>query len=237
MSPSEEHDRPFDNAKQLVERILATRFFAGAQAVIPAIWRPSRAAHPLVVVVGENASGKSFFRRCVYEMSRRSKIECLHISMEGRTAGYNMLRSFIYGAEDYEATVINSIRTVLSGIKTSQSREVAHTLVWDEPDLGLSEGNAASVGARIAMLADEPPKQLRAALVMTHRKALVQALIAASPTPPHYLYLGDASGAPDVHTWLAAPPILRPLEEVVRAGADRFQAIQRLLDRNKKKLR
>lgn len=225
----------FNNTKQLVERSLELDYFAEDDPAIPYVWKPGKADNPLVVVVGENAGGKSFFRRCVSAVcqDKENKIEVMPISMEARrTINYQPWLAMVYGDEAYEATGVNSIRIVLSGIRTCQGRETPHVIIWDEPDIGLSEGNAASVGKAIADFTKEPPKLTKASIVITHRKALVEQLL---PIEPHYLYLGDADAPPSLDTWLAAPPVVRPLEEVQDRARKRFKAIQKVLDAVKKK--
>jgi hypothetical protein len=225
----------FNNTKQLVERALELDYFAEDEPAIPFVWKPGKAENPLVVVVGENAGGKSFFRRCVSAVCQdkdNGKVEVIPISMEARrTINYQPWLAFVYGDEQYEATGVNSINTVLSGIKTCQGRDAAHVIIWDEPDIGLSEGNAASVGKAIADFTKEPPKHTKASIVITHRKALVGQLL---PIAPHYLYLGDADAPPSLDAWLMAPPVVRPLQEVQDRARTRFKAIQKVLDRVKK---
>ena len=60
----------FSNTKQLVERTLELDYFQDPKPAIPYVWKPGKAGNPLVGVVGENAGGKSFFRRCVRERGR-----------------------------------------------------------------------------------------------------------------------------------------------------------------------
>jgi hypothetical protein len=225
----------FSNTKQLVERTLELDYFQDPKPAIPYVWKPGKADNPLVIVVGENAGGKSFFRRCVNAVCRdnANKVECIPISMEGRRqVSYNVGLAFVYGSEDWEATGINSISTVLTGISTCRSRTSVHVIIWDEPDIGLSEGNAASVGKAIADFTEDPPKHTKASIVITHRKALVEQLV---PSQPHYLFLGDADAPETLADWLAAPPIVRPLEEVKGLSRKRFLAIQKILDEVKSK--
>jgi len=222
----------WNNAKQLVDETLTLDYFAEDKPAIPFVWKPAKADNPLVVVVGENAGGKSFFRRCLSAVCKETKTEVMPISMEGRRQiAYNIALTFVYGSEDYEATGVNSIRTVLTGIKTCRDRDKAHVIFWDEPDIGLSEGNAASVGKAIADFMADPPKHTKASVVVTHRKALVSELAAANP---HYLYLGDADAPGSLEEWLVLPPVVRPLEEVQERALKRFRAIQKVLDRVKK---
>lgn len=111
--------------KELVEDVLKYEYFWGDDAAIPYTWVPSEAQTPLVVVTGENASGKSFFRRVVQSYNQHRGVENIHISMEGRRSiSSNPLLVFIYGDEEIDATGVNSIKTVLSGIKTCQGRTI-----------------------------------------------------------------------------------------------------------------
>lgn len=225
----------FNSTKQLIEKTLELDYFQDPRPAIPYVWKPGKADNPLVVVVGENAGGKSFFRRCVNAVCRdkANNVECIPISMEGRRqVAYNVGLAFVYGSEDWEATGINSISTVLTGISTCRSRDKAHVIIWDEPDIGLSEGNAASVGKAIADFTEEPPKHTKASIVITHRKALVEQLVSIEP---HYLFLGDAKAPETLADWLAAKPVVRPLEEVKERSRARFLAIQKILDEVKRK--
>lgn len=224
----------FNSTKQLVEKTLELDYFQDPKPAIPYVWKPGKADNPLVVVVGENAGGKSFFRRCVSAVCRddANKVEVIPISMEGRRqVAYNIGLSFVYGSEDWEATGVNSIGTVLSGINTCRGRETKHVIIWDEPDIGLSEGNAASVGKAIADFTREPPAHTKASIVITHRKALVGQLL---PMEPHYLFLGDPDGPESLDAWILQPPVIRPLEEIKERSRKRFQSIQKILDEVKK---
>ena len=222
----------FKNAKQLVERVLECAYFHGQRPAIPYVWVPGSKDTPLVVVLGENASGKSFFRRVATEVVRTNKIEAISISMEGRKS-MGVMGVFVYGSEEWEATGVNSIRTVITGISTCKGRATPHVVVWDEPDLGCSEDAAASVGAALAAFAREPGIHTKAMVVITHRKALVERLAALTPAP-HYLFLGSVNGPPTLAAWLVRPPVVRPLEEIQKAGHRRFMAIQSILDKLEK---
>lgn len=224
----------FHNARGLVEEALTLDyFFENDDGIIPIphFFRPSnRAKTPLVVVVGENASGKSFFRRIVSSVCqfRQKKIECISISMEAR-AGLNMLgalKGFVYGDEGIRATGENSARTVTIGIRTCRERDTPHVIVWDEPDLGLSEAGAAGLGQAIASFASDPPAATMAAVVITHSRPLVSELLAAEP---HYLHLGADSAPQTLADWLARPIVPRDPEELFEAARRRFKLIGAIL--------
>ena len=84
---------------------------------------------PLVVIVGENAGGKSFLRRIITIGYRRLDVELIHISMEGRrNVSYNPIMVMVYGGEDQESTGANPANTVLGAISTSKKREKPHAI-------------------------------------------------------------------------------------------------------------
>ena len=57
----------------------------------------------LVVVVGDNAGGKSFFRRIIQALCQKAKVECIAISAEGRRQiGHAPWLTFVYGDESWE---------------------------------------------------------------------------------------------------------------------------------------
>lgn len=220
----------FTTARQLVDRCLSLRYFQpenGRPPAIPYRWVPGEGS--LVVVTGENAGGKSFFRRVASSVSRAEEndYEAITVSMEGRRqVAYNIGLLFVYGDEEHDATGVNSIRTVLTGISTCKGRERDHVIIWDEPDIGLSEGNAASVGAALAEFAKKPPAKTKAVIVITHRKALVRELL---PAKPHYLYLGSEDAPESLEAWVNAPPVVRPLHDVLDDARKRFLGISRIL--------
>lgn len=224
----------FTNARQLVEAALSLMYFhedEDGPAAIPFTWVPGN--DPMVVVTGENAGGKSFFRRILSQIARDNKVESMPISMEGRrNISAAPWLTMVYGDEHTEATGVNSIHTVVTGISTCKNRDTDHVVIWDEPDIGLSEGNAASVGRAFAKFMATPPEHTKASVVITHRKALVNELLGVNP---HYLFLGSAEAPPTLADWVKAPPVVRDLQEVLEDSHKRFRAIQNVLDSLKTK--
>lgn len=214
------------SARMLVEDLLALDYFCGESPAIPYIWLPGQ--NPLTVVLGENAGGKSFFRRLVQIACKKSNVECMALSMEGRRSAW-VGSAFIYGSEAWQATGSNSALTVETGIRTCRERKIPHVIFWDEPDLGLSDSWAASAGQEICKFVQSPPEHTRAVFVATHSKALARELL---PAQPHYLYLGSLEGPPNFTEWLIERrPKPRPLSELREESLNRFKAIQRILDK------
>ncbi len=216
------------SARTLTVDILKMAYFQeGCPPAIPYIWQPGRT--PLVMVVGENAGGKSFFRRIVQAACARNKIECMALSMEGRK-GHGAWKAFVYGDESWEATGAISASTVEVGIRTCRDRQTQHVIFWDEPDLGLSEGWAAGVGQALCEFMKSPPEHTLGAFVVTHSKALAREVL---PVRPNYLYLGSREGPATLQAWVDHRPPPRPIAELKEESHRRFKAIQQILGRTK----
>ena len=228
-------DFRFKTASKLLDHVLGLDYFqpdGNKAACIP--FHRVNGKDPLVVMVGENASGKSFARRLVSAVCRKVEVESIHISMQGR-AGPDFtggMRGFIYGSEEWKSTGENSVGTVLGGIRTCQGREKPHVMFWDEPDLGLSDAWAAGVGVAIRKFVQAPPEHTRAVFVVTHSKALVGQLLDAEP---HYIYFGDDEAPRSLEHWMEQPAIPRDIEELSKLSHTRFKKIQKILDRVEKK--
>lgn len=226
-------DLSFKNANTLLKRVLDLDYFVpNDKGVTPIVHHRIKGQDPLVVVTGDNASGKSFIRRLVSAIARKNSVESIHISMEGRS-GADMtggMRAFVYGSEEWRSTGENSANTVITGIRTCQGREKPHVMFWDEPDLGLSDSWAAGVGVSIRKFAEDAPKHTKAIFVVTHSKPLVAQLI---PFDPHFLYLGE-DPPKSLTDWLERPVIPRDIEELGKISHKRFLLIQAILDRVQK---
>jgi hypothetical protein len=203
------------------------RYFQGDKPAIPYVWRPGRGK--LVLVLGSNAGGKSFFRRLVKAVTHKSQIECLDPSMEGRTrtgAEYGIMRALVYGDESWRATGENSAQTVLAGVQTCRGRDNMHCIFWDEPDLGLSDDWAAGMGQSIRDFAADPPELTFGIFVVTHSKALIEQLAGVDH---HYLHLGSARGPKTVRGWLRQKVKPRHLEGLKVESLNRFREISAIL--------
>lgn len=177
---------------------------------------------PLVVITGENASGKSFFRKIVSQAHQMSDAECMHLSQQGRATG-GIQRAFIYGSEDDESTGYISSQTVSRAIRTSLARTTKHSIFFDEPDIGLSDNYAASLGKQIADYCQAPSPHLFAVFVSSHNKTLMSEFVASNP---HHLRVG---GSPDFQTWLNTKPSYGDLDQLHERGIELFRRIGKVL--------
>lgn len=218
----------FNDPKSLVEEAMTLDYFhpnEDGETPIPAFFKPGEGR--LLVVLGENASGKSFFRRIVQGVCKETKTECIHLSMEARrTISYNPWLAMVYGDEEHDSTGFNSASMVTTGVRTCQGRETKHVIFWDEPDVGLSENGAAGVGLVLRDFIKAPPEHTVAAIVVTHSKPLIQPLAELNP---HYLFLGEGEVPPTLGDWLKTPVVPRHPDEILKMGRKRFRLIDRVL--------
>jgi|GEM_PF-5724138 len=220
----------------IVGNILGSwRYFVGDEPAIPALW--VKGSSPLFLVLGENASGKSFFRRCVQASakSHTSIKEVIHLSMEAR-AGMNMMgamKGFVYGDEGFRSTGENSGMTVRTAISTCRARTHSHLLYWDEPDIGMGEAAAAGAGTVVAEFVADLPEQTRGVFVTTHSRPMVRQLLSVKP---HYLHLGvpPAEAPQSLGAWLEREIVPMSLDELAEESNRRFRAIQAILDERRR---
>lgn len=196
-------------------------------------WRPSKGAH-LALLLGDNATGKSLFRRvvgawCAKDRKKdndRARVEMIGLSMQDRAGGMmGIAHAFVYGDEHTNATGVNTGHTVTTAMRTAEGRDEPNVVFWDEPDTGLSDAYAADVGRRIADFALKPPKHTVACFVVTHRKALVEQLLRAKP---HVLFFG-ANPPASVEEYLTKPVVPTNIEELYDRSRKLFLKVSKHL--------
>ncbi len=223
--------RTFASVDELLPHVFDLDYFhPNDKGVTPIEHHWVRGRNNFAVCLGENASGKSFFRRIVTAICREAKVEAMPISMEGRHGEYGGLRGFIYGDESWQSTGENSSHTILSGISTCRSRTTSNVIFWDEPDIGLSDGWAAGAGVALREFAENLPATTYGAFVVTHSRALVRELL---PAEPHYLYFGSKPPA-TLKDWVEAPVKPLDLSKLGEVSHRRFKLIQAILDEVRK---
>jgi hypothetical protein len=236
----------------LLAETLDTVLFGPSDALdgrtaIPYVYDPSKSGSKLVLVLGENAGGKSLFRRLIRVMTHPGRKgggfgdppvprgpfpvgEVIGLSMQGRTSG-GFERSCVYGEESYHSTGENSAHTVAMGIKTACERNHTAILYWDEPDIGMSGGAAAGAGVTIREFIQKDDAPLVEAVFLTsHSPALIRQLRACDP---HYIFLGDANGPKTLDEWFEWQQNPTPVtpEQLKELAHKRYRDVQAVLNR------
>lgn len=219
--------------KKTTQALLDWCFERELMAILASRLVPSKTKSKLVLVLGENATGKSLFRRAVQSWGSTfepKKVEVIGLSMADRAGGFmsGFVRAMIYGDENTQATGVNTAHTVTTGISTAQGRENDHVVFWDEPDTGLSDSYAADVGRRIAEFAMDAPKLTRSVFVVTHRKVLIEQLRKADP---HVVFMGE--NAPEtLEEFLTRPVVPADIEQLYERSHKLFTKVAKLLNKS-----
>lgn len=141
----------------------------------------------LLVITGENASGKSLIRRLLQAVAKKQSCEAIAVSPEFRQHG-GLRNAFVYGDETYQASGEIACHVVIGSMRTSQQRAEPHLVILDEPDMGMSDNTAAGAALAIAQFCYDPPPHLGLYAVVTHRKAMLEQFL---PYRPSHIRVGD----------------------------------------------
>lgn len=183
----------------------------------------------ILLITGDNASGKSLVCKYMRQLIREDKVEVMDGGMHRRTtSGFE--RAFMYGDENRDSTGNLSMKFVRTGLRTCQSRETPHVLMLDEPDVGLSEGYQAALGEMLAQFAAALPEQTTLVIV-THARVIVERLM---PFKPHCFRVGD-DRRPTAQ-WIKEGPLPRSvadLENLGQQAMERSRAIQAVINSRK----
>ena len=170
----------------------------------------------LAVVVGNNSSGKSVLRRQMQEECNRHDFETLDLSMELRSHEDSEFRGEYYGNEEVLSTGVISISSVLRLISTSRNEKRKHVIMLDEPDVGLSDEVAAGVGVELANYLTKPSSNLVGALLITHRRAMLDVLLDLAPS---VVFIGPKEDAPvSLNAWNTRKIVPQNPRAVIEAG-------------------
>jgi len=170
----------------------------------------------VMVVVGDNASGKSLLRRLfqAFLHDEEGNPEVMHLSQQGR-ANPGFGRCFIYGSEDDEATSVISARTLIKGMQTSRGREKPHFMVYDEPEIGMSEESALGASLWIKeQLTEDWPKHLNGFIVCTHNRHFATCLMELPNSKFVWMHQPDAT----IQDWIGREIVPINPQELMDAG-------------------
>lgn len=161
----------------------------------------------LLVVTGENASGKSLLFRILCGKVAQAGAVPVTLSIRERAgsgggdmAGFR--RVAMFGEESEQSTGATSVTAITAAFEKNLKHPAGCMLGLDEPELGLSHGYAAALGHYIGAQARKVPAACSGVVVVTHSRPVVRGLLAGYRKTPTHVALG---GAADLDAWLADP--------------------------------
>lgn len=223
---------------------LLARWVAEESAILADEESPFRAAFiegdaRILLITGENASGKSLAFRLMAQLAQDNGIEPLTLSIRERTGDgtfemARMRRAMIYGQETTSSTGAVSARVVESGFHNLIKRPIPAILGLDEPEIGLSDGYAEALGEYIGAQAQGIEGNACGVMVVTHSRRLAEGLIRGlNATPSMIALLPNADAAcPSVADWIASRET-RSVEDLLNLreiSHKRYLQMQKILD-------
>ncbi len=202
--------KPSLNAAALARQAATeTLLFGGEESPFHAA--VSRGAGKLVVVTGENASGKSLFVRAAAALLQQDGSSALPVSVSIRErtgAGSfemgGLRRVMMFGDEQEQSTGATSVGAVKTAFN-NLGRPEGSLLILDEPELGLSESYAGALGEYIGRQALEMPRACLGIIVATHSRPLVRGLAAGfGKLPAHAAVSAGTPARAGLAQWLEA---------------------------------
>ncbi|AFU88114.1 putative ATPase domain protein [Caulobacter phage CcrColossus] len=186
----------------------------------------------LVVIVGENASGKSLlFRSMAAWVKKDYKVTGITISIRERTdSTVPFRRSFMFGEESEKSTGANSFQVIEAGLRNAEGGGHGQTLLMlDEPEIGLSDGYARALGEYLGQRALTLTDACQGLVVVTHSHSLVRGAVEGLKTAPTFVHVGSQPKPLD--EWLGTTEY-RTVEDLSKLGdlaLERWRAIQKLM--------
>ncbi len=212
----------------------------GPEGACPTRIEPAGAAPRVLLITGDNASGKSFVCKAFGQFltGEGASVEFVGMARRASSDGFQRMSS---GDEGRQSTGQISVRTALRGmerlLEAPDTREAgrARVLILDEPDIGLSEAYAARLGQRIATFCATLPDDAFGVAVVTHNREIARAVAALGPT---IVRVGD--DLRPIADWLRDGPLPvddAALDGLCDAAHDRYIRIVRLMEARKESAR
>jgi predicted ATPase len=183
----------------------------------------------VAIFVGQNGSGKSFLRRMLKVGGQVRDIRFYDFSQE-RRSGQSLGRSFIYnGSEDQNSTGHMSLNSFVGAFK--QDPKEKFILLWDEPEIGLSEESVLGLVVFIREQLVVPNKKRLGLIFMTHSRHFVQGFIDYPRLSFHDLD-GKYASAKE---WVEREPSPADIHKVIDKGQRRWKEVSAMLRELKEK--
>lgn len=185
----------------------------------------------LIIVTGDNASGKSLFVRSLAAVGlERDRILPVSVSIRERTES-GVKKAIMFGEEHDQSTGANSAKVCETAFK-NLDRPEGSILILDEPEIGLSEDYARAMGEFIS--SQDIPDSCLGVVVVTHSRPLVAGVLdglKGNETPTHVELSAD--GVPDagIDQWLirGTHRSVADLMALRAVGHERWKTVNALL--------
>lgn len=198
----------FTSIADLATHIIERSFLFNTDGTPCRAARTEQGSPNLVLVTGENASGKSLFARIAGATLSQEKVVPVSVSIRERTGAgsFDMSRMrqvMMFGDEEENSTGATSVRVISTAFKNLDHAE-GSALLLDEPELGLSDGYARALGELIGSRSAAIPSPCIGVMVVTHSRSLVRGLLEGfNDTPVHVAVTADGTDPqPGLDTWL-----------------------------------
>lgn len=129
----------------------------------------------VVIIYGENASGKSLFSSIIEQCARSEKIGCRNACMRNRTSS-GIEKAFIFGDEGSQSTGATSLSVAVKCLSNTLKEDKDSLAILDEPDVGLSDYYTPALGKYIAEQMVIAPEHVGLVLV-SHSKLLMKSFL------------------------------------------------------------
>lgn len=187
----------------------------------------------ILVVTGENASGKSLafliLNNLVRSFGKEDKIDVLVMDIGmGRRTKSGIEKAFMFGDEHLDSTGNISIKVMQTGVENSRSKDTYHYLMLDEPDIGVGEGYHTAIGEFLSEFASALPEKCLGLVVATHSRKITAKLLDAGASS---LRLGN--DLRDVREWVEHGDIEKSLDELTALKSislKRFRGVSKMLN-------
>lgn len=199
-----------------IDSVLRRDDLWGPDGLMPARFEPGNAATKLLVITGQNASGKSLIAKIISARIAATRKTTkgspegvtYNIGMALRTMGGGISgKTFVYGDESDQSTGSTSVRAVNGAISNTKRSTNPVVVIFDEPEIGLSDEYALAMAEKIAAFEAELPPICDGLMVVTHNRAIVRRLLASDP---HRLRLGTHTTS----EWLDQPITAASVAEI-----------------------
>lgn len=170
-------------AEALGNTCLDEEYF-GADGPCPVSVEPGNPETGLLVVSGDNGSGKSLFLRALKAHLRRADADIVIIDADARARTFSGFERSHIDANDEDGDSIAAIFSTgtMNAIADARAATAPSLLMLDDPDIGLSDAWAAAIGREIAELVRNMPDALMGIVVASHRRPLIGSLTSLEPS-------------------------------------------------------